>query len=1081
VFFNRKNLQKQTKWLSPCIRKRTNFSSAKHLNLIDTKKEENISQYKYFFEQNINFVSPKLTSLFQKIEDLDKQDRENYGKVFKHFIFTDVRSSLYGAKIIGSGFANKGFHLGFTSERIVKKKKDSLDEESFKKIELLSETELQKTAYDNFYILCSSGLFDQPISRELKKNLLQNFNERPNNIYGKNIRFIIMDSGYKEGIDLFDIKYIHIFEPQTTMADLKQVIGRGTRLCGQKGLDFHPTKGWELNVYIYDLNISKNLQPLFLNSKSAFDLYLKSLNYDVSLYNFQASLEETVIEGSVDYELNKNINKYVPVTTEEVTVHIGGNKKQKMPQSHNFIIDSESDSDEEDVVEKYEKKLNYSQMQKYINKYFKKFTWPKIKVENDCIDKPKTATPKSAEIEFPLIFPEREIIKGGNGINPTLVTYTKTQDFVRNFFTPQLHNKGILLWHSVGTGKTCTAIATATTTFEQQGYTILWVTRTTLVNDIWKNMFSQVCNENIRKKIQKENLEIPVMLNQQKKLLSKSWRIHPLSYKQFTNLVSKKNQFYKVLEKINGVEDPLRKTLLIIDEAHKLYGESDLLTNEKPNMEQLHAALMNSYAISGKQSVKLMLMTATPITKDPMELIQLLNLCKPLNEQLPVNFYSFKTEYLNEDGLFLGNKKKDFLDHIAGYISYLDRSNDVRQFAQPKLHYVDTNLIGEESLFINDKRGVRELDKFSKNEFKERKAIVKKEYTITRKLLKRAKKEFKSQVTNDMGIILDRFKTKKIRAKANKTVKKHINSSVKDLAIAFKEKIEDLKHKLKEKEKKFIDNFENPPDENAPLDDKFKLNVYYNLKYKCGKSINNKDLDIYFNSIPEIAAINDSIAAIQGDLDQLEQLTKENIKIHRTSIKQYKANKEMVDSFKKQIKDIKKSERKERTILTDNVKELSKEKKRTIKQYRKDLKKTISANIKTRKKELKEIAKRDKEVLVEYNENTRDLLQDKREGFEKEVEAELSNLLEEENELMNALQEKEALKVAKQAEKEALKAVKQAEKEALKEAKQAEKEVKDREKAQKRAEIDARKAAREAKKTAKNKTGGGNRRTRRRY
>jgi superfamily II DNA or RNA helicase len=66
-----------------------------------------------------------------------------------------------------------------------------------------------------------------------------------------------MDNGYKEGIDLFDIKYIHIFEPSLNNSDLKQVIGRGTRTCGQKGLKFIPGIGWPLYVYIYDLIIQE--------------------------------------------------------------------------------------------------------------------------------------------------------------------------------------------------------------------------------------------------------------------------------------------------------------------------------------------------------------------------------------------------------------------------------------------------------------------------------------------------------------------------------------------------------------------------------------------------------------------------------------------------------------------------------------------------------------------------------------------------------------------------------------------------------------------------------------------------------
>ena len=45
-----------------------------------------------------------------------------------------------------------------------------------------------------------------------------------------------------------------------------------------------------------------------------------------------------------------------------------------------------------------------------------------------------------------------------------------------------------------------------------------------------------------------------------------------MSYKQFSNLLVGKNKIYDILKTRNGSEDILRKTLIIIDEAHKLYG-----------------------------------------------------------------------------------------------------------------------------------------------------------------------------------------------------------------------------------------------------------------------------------------------------------------------------------------------------------------------------------------------------------------------------------------------------------------------------------------------------------------------------
>jgi superfamily II DNA or RNA helicase len=266
----------------------------------------------------------------------------------------------------------------------------------------------------------------------------------------------------------------------------------------------------------------------------------------------------------------------------------------------------------------------------------------------------------------------------------------------------------MLLWHSVGTGKTCTAIATATSTFEKQGYTILWVTRTTLKNDIWKNMFDQVCHEIVKLKIENEGIVIPSNNSDRMKLLSKSWRVRPMSYKQFSNLVSKKNQIYETMVKINGKEDPLRKTLLIIDEAHKLYGGGDLSSIETPDMVALHASLMNSYVMSGKESVKLLLMTATPIQTDPMELIKLVNLFKMPNEQMPNNFDVFSEEYLNDNGLFKPEGLHKFRNEITGYISYLNREKDARQFSQPVVSVIQTNVYDKEILRYN-KKATRKL------------------------------------------------------------------------------------------------------------------------------------------------------------------------------------------------------------------------------------------------------------------------------------------------------------------------------------------------------------------------------------
>lgn len=130
--------------------------------------------------------------------------------------------------------------------------------------------------------------------------MMAKLNQRPDNIDGKNIRFIILDSGFKEGIDVFDVKYMHILEPLTTKAENTQVIGRGTRFCGQSGLPFKPGIGWPLNIYRYNINYSEDM--------TVHDLYIKHSNQNVSALNFAADIEDIMIASSVDMPLTENIH-----------------------------------------------------------------------------------------------------------------------------------------------------------------------------------------------------------------------------------------------------------------------------------------------------------------------------------------------------------------------------------------------------------------------------------------------------------------------------------------------------------------------------------------------------------------------------------------------------------------------------------------------------------------------------------------------------------------------------------------------------------------------------------------------------
>lgn len=1009
------------------------------------------------FLKLIKRTSPKLVTLLKKIEALDKKDMAEHGKLFKHFIFSDTKQGMAGVKLITSGLIASGFFLGYLAEPQMRINK-------WGKLAIFDDSELQETEGQNVFMLSSGGVYDNPISVANKKAILAKFNQRPDNIYGKNVRFIVMDSGYKEGIDLFDIKYVHIFEPSVTAADQKQVIGRGTRTCGQKGLEFHPTMGWPLHVFVYDLQFSDPVNKLFGNTNTGMELFLKALNLDVRLLNLTYELENLCIEGSVDYELNKNIHSF----------SIGSGQSGGASQSGGtrpFLYDP---------TVAIQRRFTHNEMNQYINNYFKQFSWEKIKMENQCV--PKTT-------------------KGGAASE--LIEYTPTQAFVSNFFTPQNPLKGMLLWHSVGTGKTCTAIATATASFERQGYTILWVTRTTLKNDIWKNMFNQVCHEILKLRIQNEGLVIPSEQSKRMKLLSPAWRVRPMSYKQFSNMVSKQNSIYTSMVKINGEVDPLRKTLLIIDEAHKLYGGGDLSTIETPDMPALHNSLMKSYKVSGADSVKLLLMTATPIQFEPMELVKLINLCREEYEQIPAQFDDFAKEYLDDDGHFTRSGRATFLDDIAGHISYLNREKDARQFSQPIIQHVLTDVITKEKLALHN-RGTRKLVKENKNEVT---AIISEKVNNL--------EEFKKSIDPSNFAVLKKMcsgiQTKKILSKCKKlatTRIKEITNTLKDQVTVVKENIKQLKTEAKGI--KFAKN----PD----ADDKMAANsVFHMLAFKCTKQISSiKKAYEHLKNHPEIVQIRNEIEHLEHVIKEEERVYNNALETHKAHLKDMKKQlktkgltADEILHIKKNINLTAKNYRNENKLLKREFEGTSKRNKKSLKDSKNHHKKTIkmlkneiNSNMKKSKSDLKGLKKEEKKLVKILqksdayesdidDKSVKDVLSTYVQAFNSDIE----DFMKMESDIVG---EKEAKAAAKEAEKqlkaqtranvkadkaaeklakqEAVKAEKLAKQEAAKAEKLAKQEMVKRAKMEEKERAKALKAA--AKQTKKAKVGGGKRRTR---
>jgi len=952
-----------------CVRKKSNLSKG-----LDKYKFDSVNFSGEELLNKIPTISPKLHELLDKIQKLDTADMKEHGKKFKHFIFSDVKSGAHGARLVASALIAKGYHLGYSAElkKPVDKEAAPVDETEdapekrehrYKKLELNTDAELMRNPHTNFFLLSSVMVYDQPITVAAKKQMLAKFNQRPENIHGDLARIIVLDSGFKEGIDLFDVKYVHIFEPSTVPSDQKQVIGRGTRTCGQKGLEFHPSKGWPLHIFVYDLSIPDKVQGTFLGAENAIDLYLKSMNIDIRQFHFAHDLEKSTVLGSVDYDLNKNIHTFSIPSAKNMERLPGGKEfvyggapKLRIRRPVTTVATEAATTNLALPDHSVQSRKTYPAMRQYIKDYFKEYTWDVVKMTNMCA----------------------ETMNGGGNV----LKYTPTQNFIRNYFTPLNPCKGMLLWHSVGTGKTCSAIATATSSFEKQEYTILWVTRTTLKNDIWKNMFDQVCNESIRNKIEySDDFTMPKEHSQRMRLLSKSWKIRPISYKQFSNLVSKQNSIYETLVKINGMADPLRKTLIIIDEAHKLYGGDDLSGIERPDMNALHSALMKSYEISGDNSVRLMLMTATPITTKPMELVQLINLCKPLSEQMPATFDEFSNEYLDVQGEFTETGRYKYLDDIAGYVSYLNREKDARQFAQPIVTQVSVPMVKNEEL----------IEKFDKKFMREQMSEETK--GLQMKLVEKAKEiegEMSDLDRNKFGFLkkevcetFDNVPKKQCDKVVNANIRGMV-AELKHLTAGIRAEMKEMKGLIKAKKglkRETLGNIKENIEKYADEYEEYKESVLYNIKKDCavkqdsGTSALKENVKLH----PAVVEIDKKLEEYTTQIEAMSQGLKIRMEAHKQKVAELRKMlkntqyndlersvirmtlKDHQNEHNKTMKILKKENTQRENLLQKNIQHLTKDREKRFKKIQKTIKKKIGEN----KQKIKEQARADKQLRKE--------------------------------------------------------------------------------------------------------------------
>jgi hypothetical protein len=268
------------------------------------------------------------------------------------------------------------------------------------------------------------------------------------------------------------------------------------------------------------------------------------------------------------------------------------------------------------------------------------------------------------------------------------------QKFVKNFISFQTPYNSLLLFHGLGSGKTCSAIGVS----EQMRKYMTQMNNSKRIiivasPNVQKNFKLQLFDENklkesngiftlnnctgdkILKEINPTNSkgltrdEIVKSLNG---LIQKKYVF--MGYTQFSNYIDKKiDSVKKSKNKENAIIKILKNTfdnrLLIIDEVHNIRLSND---------NKLKRISSNLFKIATHtENFKMLLLSATPLYNNYKEIIWLLNLMNVNDGRGLI----YKNEIFDDDGNFLlddeGDKigKKMLMHKATGYISYVRGEN----------------------------------------------------------------------------------------------------------------------------------------------------------------------------------------------------------------------------------------------------------------------------------------------------------------------------------------------------------------------------------------------------------------------
>jgi hypothetical protein len=246
------------------------------------------------------------------------------------------------------------------------------------------------------------------------------------------------------------------------------------------------------------------------------------------------------------------------------------------------------------------------------------------------------------------IKPEKQTID--DFCNPGKFKLQPQQQFIAEYFSSKDSPPGMLVYHQIGAGKTCAAISVAEKM--KKKYNIMVVLPASLIGNFTDELRSPCAgdDEYISKSDRNKLLELKPDDKEYKKIIEKSED----KIKKYYTIYS----YHKFVELTQKNKIKLTNTLLIIDEVQNMVSLTGTF------YKTLKSSIDNS-----NDTLKILILTATPMFDKPNEIGLTLNLLKPTVE-FPIGL-DFNQQFLTKKGSVYQTKNfKKFNELSHGLISY---------------------------------------------------------------------------------------------------------------------------------------------------------------------------------------------------------------------------------------------------------------------------------------------------------------------------------------------------------------------------------------------------------------------------